>query len=497
MDFWNNFFWKFLFYLNNSNLNIILIFLIFICLQLNNNFFFKIEVFILFFIVLFIFFTKIKQNETINHIFINKELYNGILLVHPILTYITVNKYFVLYKYDFFLKNLKTSSLKKDSLKIIFVGSISLVLGSLWAQQELNWGGWWNWDAVEIILLCLNLVILFTIHTKDKKSFYNYTNIIYKNKFVYLLIFYFIVRSNFINSVHAFSISNQIQKYFYIIVIALILTLCLYYFLIKNKTINKIIFLLKFSKKNYKSFFKTKINSNIWFFFINSVVIAAIYLSMFMYVYKTGSETNYFHYVGFFLKVFLCFFFFFNTSNKKYFKKNIVILCILNFLNVIVSVVQSCVKSLVLKNFFTKKEHVLVIVIFFLILTDCDIIILNNNPLRCLNTHVHNYLDIIMIGFPNIFVGFFKLYNANASILLENNNNHFDVLLRNGTNTNYFTSNLIISKNTLLINYIIDNNAVFFKNYNMLLSAVIVFVFFAMFLKYFYKNKNIFINGIV
>ena len=41
----------------------------------------------------------------------------------------------------------------------------SLFMGSWWALQEGTWGGWWNWDASEVLGLLVSMGALLSIHT--------------------------------------------------------------------------------------------------------------------------------------------------------------------------------------------------------------------------------------------------------------------------------------------------------------------------------------------
>lgn len=41
----------------------------------------------------------------------------------------------------------------------------SLFMGSWWALQEGTWGGWWNWDASEVLGLLITMGALYYLHT--------------------------------------------------------------------------------------------------------------------------------------------------------------------------------------------------------------------------------------------------------------------------------------------------------------------------------------------
>lgn len=72
----------------------------------------------------------------------------------------------------------------------------SIVLGAVWAQHELNWGGFWSWDQVEIISLFYFAVALFLLHFKRPLFFFSAAL-----AFSY---FFFGLRFNYFTSVHSF-----------------------------------------------------------------------------------------------------------------------------------------------------------------------------------------------------------------------------------------------------------------------------------------------------
>ena len=149
---------------------------------------------------------------------LNKNLTNGILLIHPIILYLSYglilfiifikffkkniffffNKYFFLLKYDYYI--------------CIYVLLISVFLGSWWAEQELGWGGWWSWDFIEIISINFIFILLFLIHNIRYKNFIFYYEF---NLLIKIFIFMLIVRFNFLDSVHNFISNNFFFQFFY------------------------------------------------------------------------------------------------------------------------------------------------------------------------------------------------------------------------------------------------------------------------------------------
>ena len=53
-------------------------------------------------------------------------------------------------------------------IKVVFWNSFALFLGSWWAVQEGTWGGWWNWDASEVLGLLVSLIGVQFFHTHTR-----------------------------------------------------------------------------------------------------------------------------------------------------------------------------------------------------------------------------------------------------------------------------------------------------------------------------------------
>ena len=145
---------------------------------------------------------------------LNTVLNNGLLLIHPIVLYLS----FVL----FFLN----ATLRANTILHSWISSIfALYLGGWWAQQELNWGGWWNWDPIEYIALLLFASATLAIHLPKVQS-NNGTLLKYQAITLLIVLSYCISRYDVLNSIHSFASVNS-SKYTLIkalIVITVILT---------------------------------------------------------------------------------------------------------------------------------------------------------------------------------------------------------------------------------------------------------------------------------
>ncbi len=98
----------------------------------------------------------------------NHALQNGLLNIHPVIIYygyavvalVWLCQY-ISTRWTSYLRNIMKRVYK--SMWVVFCG---VVLGACWAAQELNWGGFWSWDPVEVISLIVLFSLLGGFHTK-------------------------------------------------------------------------------------------------------------------------------------------------------------------------------------------------------------------------------------------------------------------------------------------------------------------------------------------
>ncbi|MSO41817.1 MAG: heme lyase CcmF/NrfE family subunit [Solirubrobacterales bacterium] len=90
--------------------------------------------------------------------------------------------------------------------------AIGLLLGSRWSYEELNWGGYWGWDAVENAALMPWLVgtaFLHSIMVQERRGMLKVWNVsLIVGTFSLALLGTFLVRSGVIESIHAFGAST-------------------------------------------------------------------------------------------------------------------------------------------------------------------------------------------------------------------------------------------------------------------------------------------------
>lgn len=198
-------------------------------------------------------------------IVVTNSLLNGLVMIHPLILFFSYCTFLCiilnnsLSTHGHCLRNAKFLLFKRVGIKSIL---IAIVLGSWWAQQELNWGGWWSWDLVELGSLIFAIFFISLYHTQ------NYTYIFsFKSSLIFFFFFFFIgIRTNLFLSVHSF-INEANQKLFLNYIWALIVL---------------ILWLFRSQKSCYTSFFtqvpKVSFICIFTIFFINFLVNFQVHL---------------------------------------------------------------------------------------------------------------------------------------------------------------------------------------------------------------------------
>ncbi len=104
----------------------------------------------------------------------------------------------------------------------LFLG-IGIFLGSLWAYDELAFGGYWAWDPVENASLLPWLTGTAFLHSlavyKKRKMFKIWASVLSLTTFLMCILGTFITRSGIIESVHAFGQSSIAAYFFWFMII--------------------------------------------------------------------------------------------------------------------------------------------------------------------------------------------------------------------------------------------------------------------------------------
>jgi hypothetical protein len=255
--------------------------------------------------VIFISWFKIKLIISVNFLiylmvfsktlkYINIPLSNTLFIIHPNLLILCFC--FLLLT----LINVKTIS---PHMQLIFLLN-SLFLGGYWALQELNWGGWWNWDSIEMYVFYITLFYLSYFHKYLKQLPYTFkqTHLIYFLVLNFLL-YFLLNRLGVTISIHRFVKSNFL-KYF----------TCWYFY-------SFIIVILYFCKKSHPGlcviyilyvFFYTQFHT--WYFLKKYFIYVLIHYFFQINLFFKKKLFLQTHKVYYYLSVVLILFNFFNKS---------------------------------------------------------------------------------------------------------------------------------------------------------------------------------------
>jgi cytochrome c biogenesis factor len=451
----NNNVWQSLFYLNNNNNSIFLFTTIYILINFYKKF--KINCILVFFTLMLYFLINLNLNNYNLYFYElicnnNTPLFNGVLLIHPYCIYIT----YVLFIIFFKKKGFSNIFFSRIFSKKILVFSITAVfLGSYWAQQELNWGGWWNWDYVELIAFIFFLFSLFFTHIFDYKNNF-FLKVFYKlNLYWYFLIFFILVRCDILSSIHSFNSFNFLDRYLYYICVLFILTI---YFL-KNKKNSFIYFYLIFKNHNHQIGF-------IFLIFITSTVVFMMYNIVLFFYTNTQFISSFF-----FLKLLLNLVLFFSAFS--FFKKTnlILSLILIFFLKNIALVGVVLILFYFLKSL--KNKYVIIhaiILVFTLFCNNYNYIFTDFNSYTNLNIkYVYNTFSLQNTS--NLFYKnnlFFNFLNEMSLSVIDNS-------LPKGFFNSLNTNNITELGNIL---YFLDNSniSVFYKNLTVMYFIFIIFI---------------------
>jgi len=468
-------FWYFVEILNNNNKSILLflsmLILIIITYLFNNRVVFLLNIILYIIIVFYIYEYKYNLNFFRNIILLNyvanTNLINGVVLIHPILIYITyiiLIVFIIFYKHNYNYIYKILINIRYNKYKLFLFSFTALFLGGWWAQQELNWGGWWNWDFVEIIALIFNILTLYIIHTNISKN-YNLLPTVIKNIIFYLFFFFLFIRFDVLNSIHSFnsfSILNNFNKFVFILV----------YFIVFC-----IIFVIIFFFKKFKLNI-TSVNSVLFLFkFINTLFLIYIFINLFFILYLNFQFIDITKYIKYIilLSVYLILLLEFTTFNII-FISFVLLLCFLmvnfNFLNYIDILILMFIFSFNKTYLNTKKRNLLSHYLFIIFL------------LHIKYNNIHIYMYVNNINFNNFFIKTDTIESLEQILFFNNKNSLFFNTLINyyyNTNFNQFYSNSIIYINNIIVNnniycyYNLDNFLkLFFYKFNFIFYNILI-----------------------
>ena len=104
--------------------------------------------------------------------------------------------------------------------------SIGLVLGGLWAYEELGWGGYWAWDPVEnagLLPWLMCTAFLHSVMVQERRGMLKVWNLVLVCSSFFMTIYgTYLTRSGVVQSVHAFGESPQLAWSFGGLMIAVV-----------------------------------------------------------------------------------------------------------------------------------------------------------------------------------------------------------------------------------------------------------------------------------
>jgi cytochrome c-type biogenesis protein CcmF len=107
-----------------------------------------------------------------------------------------------------------------------FLLSLGLVLGMLWAYEELGWGGYWGWDPVENAALLpwfTATAFLHSVMVQERRGMLRIWNVTLIIITFFLTIFgTFMTRSGIVQSVHAFGQDDVLAGMFIVFMVVLL-----------------------------------------------------------------------------------------------------------------------------------------------------------------------------------------------------------------------------------------------------------------------------------
>lgn len=133
----------------------------------------------------------------------NLLLNNPINYIHPALIFLTFSALFM-------LKSLRNKTYTQSQLWGFFkkwnkeTAFLALVLGSWWALQETEWGGWWVWDNSENFLIIPLIILVTYIHTRINLNFIYYKIKLWELILMFVLTFQLNLQLNYKFNLHTF-----------------------------------------------------------------------------------------------------------------------------------------------------------------------------------------------------------------------------------------------------------------------------------------------------
>ncbi|MEQ1758884.1 MAG: cytochrome c-type biogenesis CcmF C-terminal domain-containing protein [Vicinamibacterales bacterium] len=164
---------------------------------------------------------------------LNPLLQNGYMVIHPPTMYLGFVGLTI--PYAFGMAALITGHLDDSWLRAVrrwtmfawLFLSLGLMLGMIWAYEELGWGGYWGWDPVEnagLLPWFTATAFLHSVMVQERRGMLRVWNVSLVIVTFFLTIFgTFMTRSGVVQSVHAFGEDVELARMFVVFLITILI----------------------------------------------------------------------------------------------------------------------------------------------------------------------------------------------------------------------------------------------------------------------------------
>src|SRR6476659_10059666 len=163
---------------------------------------------------------------------LNPLLQNFYMAIHPPTMYLGFVGLTIPYAFGMaalitgFLDDSWLRAVRRWTMFAWFFLSFGLMLGMIWAYEELGWGGYWGWDPVEnagLLPWFTATAFLHSVMVQEKRGMLRVWNVTLVIVTFFLTIFgTFMTRSGVVQSVHAFGEDRELAVLFTIFMIAIL-----------------------------------------------------------------------------------------------------------------------------------------------------------------------------------------------------------------------------------------------------------------------------------
>lgn len=129
------------------------------------------------------------------------SLTNTLFIIHPIMLYIAI---------IFTLRSVHRRPLERGFYMQGMLFALAIVLGGVWSMQELNWGGWWNWDVLELGVTQIWIISWLSSHISRQKSI-KILELKLGAMFFCTITYYCLNKSGIAVSIHSFITSESLR----------------------------------------------------------------------------------------------------------------------------------------------------------------------------------------------------------------------------------------------------------------------------------------------